>query len=117
MGLPLTPSPFVTVTPDPAVIVRCAQVSVAVLAASPVPARPSRADRSFAKASVGFPLTPLPFVIVIPAAGAERLRATGVFAAVRDSRPVLRTDTSVPNPPFASLTGSDREDGRELSFC
>ena len=44
-------------------------MSVVVLTAIPVEARPSRAERSFDKERVGLPDTPSPLEIEIPAAG------------------------------------------------
>lgn len=69
VGLPDTPSPFDIETPEPAVMVRVVQVSVAVLVAKPVVEIPSTAAKSLANAKVGFPATPVAFEMVIPAAG------------------------------------------------
>lgn len=99
--LPLTPSPFVTViAPVPATTERCAQVSAAVRTAIPVPASPSSAERSFARARVGLPETPFPFVTVIPAAGPVNVLVAEVPVPVITYKPVVPVEARA----FTSLS-------------
>lgn len=81
LGLP--PTSTCELVPDAS-----AHVSVPVRCATPVPDRPSTAERSFASANVGLPDTPVLLVIVRPAAGAVSERVAQVSVAVRTPNPV-----------------------------
>ncbi len=81
VGFPETPSPLLTLTPAPAVIVLVVHVLAAVLVASPVVDKFSTANKSSDSARVGFPEIPVPLLIVIPEAGAVNVLPLKVPAA------------------------------------
>ncbi len=105
VGLPETPSPFVTEMPVPAAIERCAQVFAAVRTAMPVEARPSSAARSFVSAKVGSPAMPAGFVIEKPAAGAWSVRPAKVSAAVWTRRPFVLNAASAASVASREMVG------------